>query len=294
MPTEAKQAAVAELKDELSKSKAAIVADYRGLTVSDIQAVRRALRSEGITYRVVKNRLAKIAAQEAGREQLNELLEGPTALAMGSSDEVTLARAFLDAIRPYKSVVVRGGMIGETRIDAGSINRMASLPGREVLLAQLAGGMASPLATMASLLAAPLRNLAYALAQVAETKGQQARESEAPSAVAEAEAPKAEAAEAEATPEASQAQAEAPTEASEADAESPSEPETAETEAAETEAAEAETPVDAQATAQVAETPEADESAAEAASATADADEPAAHSNNETAPADDESATESA
>ena len=199
MPTEAKQAAVAELREELSNSNAAIVADYRGLTVADIQAVRRALRSEGVTYRVVKNRLAKIAATEAGREQLNDLLEGPTALAMGAADEVTLARVFLDAIKPFKSVVVRGGMIGDTRIDAGSITRMAALPGREVLLAQLAGGMASPLATMASLLSAPLRNLAYALVQVAETKGQQGG-----GAAAEAEEAKAEA-----TPPA-EAEAEAP------------------------------------------------------------------------------------
>ena len=172
MPTEAKMAAVAELKEELLKSKAAIVADYRGLTVSDISAVRRALRSEGITYRIVKNRLAKIAATEAGRGELNELLDGPTALALGPSDEVTLARVFLDAIKPFKSVVVRGGVVGETRIDADSITRMAALPPREVLLAQLAGGMVSPLATMASLLAAPLRNLGYALSQVAEQKGQ--------------------------------------------------------------------------------------------------------------------------
>lgn len=219
MPTEAKQAAVAELREELSNSKAAIVADYRGLTVSDIQAVRRALRSEGVTYRVVKNRLAKIAAQEAGREQLNELLEGPTALALGATDEVTLARVFLDAIRPYKSVVVRGGMIGETRIDAGSITRMASLPGREVLLAQLAGGMASPLATMASLLSAPLRNLAYALAQVAEAKGQQAGGPAPEAAEAKPEAPPPVEAEAEAT-----AEAEAPVEADATEPESESEP----------------------------------------------------------------------
>jgi large subunit ribosomal protein L10 len=173
MPTEAKQAAVAELKEELSNSRATIVADYRGLTVSDLGAVRRALRSEGITYRVVKNRLAKIAATEAGRGELNELLEGPTALAMGNSDEVTLARVFLDAIRPYKTIVVRGGIVGETRIDSGSITRMASLPSREVLLAQLAGGMASPLAKMASLFAAPLRNLGYALSQLAQNRSEQ-------------------------------------------------------------------------------------------------------------------------
>jgi len=170
MPTEAKRATVAALKEDLSAAKATIVADYRGLTVSDISAVRRALRGEGIKYRVVKNRLAKIAAQEAGNAELAELLEGPTALAMGSGDEVTLARAFLDAVRPYKTVAIRGAVLGGRRVDADSVTRLASLPSRQVLLGQLAGGMVSPLATMASLLTAPLRNLGYALSQLADQK----------------------------------------------------------------------------------------------------------------------------
>ena len=171
MPTEAKQAAVAELRDELSRAKATIVADYRGLTVSDISAVRRTLRGEGITYKVVKNRLAKIAAQEVGAGELNDLLTGPSALAIGGGDEVALARTFLDAIRPFRTVVVRGGVVNGKRIDSDSVTRLATLPGREALLGQLAGGIASPLSTMASLLAAPLRNLGYALQQVAEQKG---------------------------------------------------------------------------------------------------------------------------
>jgi large subunit ribosomal protein L10 len=218
MPTEAKQAAVAELKEALSSSNATIVADYRGLTVSDIQAVRRTLRSEGITYRIVKNRLAKIAAKEAGREELNEFLDGPTGLAMGADDEVTLARVFLDAIKPYKTVVVRGAVVGTARMDADSITRLSQLPSREVLLAQLAGGMASPLATMASLFAAPLRNLGYALSQLAEKKGHDAP---APVAEAVAEAP----AEETATPE------EAATPEVEASAEAPVAEEAPETEA---------------------------------------------------------------
>lgn len=174
MPTEAKQATVAELKAELSASKTTIVADYRGLTVSDISAVRRALRGEGITYRVVKNRLAKIAAQESGHAELGELLQGPTALAMGSGDEVTVARTFLDAIRPFKTVAVRGAVLNGKRVDAESVSRLARLPSRDVLLAQLAAGIASPLTSMASLLAAPLRNLGYALTQLADQKAQQA------------------------------------------------------------------------------------------------------------------------
>jgi large subunit ribosomal protein L10 len=268
MPTQAKMAAVAALKEDLSSSTAAIVADYRGLTVSDISAVRRALRGEGITCRVVKNRLAKIAATEAGRGELNELLEGPTALAIGRTDEVTLARTFLDAIRPFKTVVVRGAIIGEKRIDAASVTRLSTLPSREVLLAQLAGGMASPLAKMASLFSAPLRNLGYALSQLAQNKGQQeatpepvAKAVEAPAetpatAVAEpqtAEAPEAEAAaeapgaeataeapEAEATAEAPEAEATAEAPEAEATAEAPeaeaSEPESSPAEAGEAEA----------------------------------------------------------
>jgi large subunit ribosomal protein L10 len=263
MPTEAKMAAVAELKEELSNSKAAIVADYRGLTVSDISAVRRSLRSEGITYRVVKNRLAKIAATEAGRGELNELLDGPTALAMGSSDEVTLARVFLDAIKPYKTVVVRGGIVGEVRIDANNITRMAALPGREVLLAQLAGGMASPLATMASLLAAPLRNLGYALSQVAAQRAAAESAEEAPKAEAQkAEAPKAEAAPA--TPEAAAPEADATADA-EASADEAPEAEASVADAPAAEAAEAEAPEGD------VESPEA-EASAEAASESADAE----------------------
>jgi large subunit ribosomal protein L10 len=170
MPTEAKKATVAALKEEISAAKATIVADYRGLTVADISAIRRGLRGNGIQYRVVKNRLAKIAAQEAGNSELAGLLNGPSALAMGGSDEVALAKSFLDAIRPYRTVVIRGAVLGGQQVGADSVTRLATLPPREVLLAQLAGGMAAPLATMASLLAAPLRNLGYALAQVADAK----------------------------------------------------------------------------------------------------------------------------
>lgn len=172
MPTEAKRATVAELKELISGSEATIVADYRGLSVSEISAVRRSLREQGITYRVVKNRLAKIAAQEAGRPELSSLLDGPSALATGGEDEIVLARTFLDAVRPYRVVTVRGAVIGGQQMDSASLTRLASLPPRDVLLGQLAGGIAAPLAGMASLLSAPLRNLGYALQQLAAQKAQ--------------------------------------------------------------------------------------------------------------------------
>jgi large subunit ribosomal protein L10 len=188
MPTEAKKATVAALKEDLSAAKATIVADYRGLTVADIGAVRRALRGDGIKYRVVKNRLAKIAAQEAGNTELAALLEGPSALAMSGGDEAALAKSFLDAIRPYRTVAIRGAVLGGQRVDADGVTRLAALPSREVLLGQLAGGMVAPIATMASLFAAPLRNLGYALSQLVAKKEVAAPVAEAPAAVTEASA----------------------------------------------------------------------------------------------------------
>src|ERR671925_2284017 len=98
MPTDAKREMVAELTELLSGSQSAIVSDYRGLTVTEIAAVRRALREQGIRYRVVKNRLGRIAADEAGLTELSPLLEGPSALAVGPVDQVVLAKSFLDAV----------------------------------------------------------------------------------------------------------------------------------------------------------------------------------------------------
>lgn len=221
MPTEAKKATVAALKEELSAAKATIVADYRGLTVADIGAVRRALRGDGIKYRVVKNRLAKIAAQEAGNTELAALLEGPSALAMGSGDEAALAKSFLDAIRPYRTVAIRGAVLGGHRVDADGVTRLATLPSREVLLGQLAGGMVAPIASMASLLAAPLRNLGYALSQLVAKKEAAAPPPEAPAPVAEASADESKA---EAVPEAEAATETAAEPVAEATAETADEP----------------------------------------------------------------------
>jgi large subunit ribosomal protein L10 len=171
MPTEAKRETVAQLTALFAASSSSIVADYRGLTVSQIRAVRLALREKGIRYHVVKNRLARIAADQAGLTELSPLLVGPSAIALGGDiDEGGLARAFLDAIRPYKTVAVRGGVIRGRSIPAADVTRLAELPGRDVLLARLAGAIASPLSTMAGLLSAPIRDLGGGLSQLAERR----------------------------------------------------------------------------------------------------------------------------
>ena len=174
MPTEAKQAAVAELREELAKARTMIVSEYRGLTVKEIAEIRRALRKQDVTYRVVKNRLMRIAAEDSVGEALSPLLTGPTAIAFGT-DEAGTAKAVIDATRPYTRVVrITGGVLGQRAIGAEDVTRLAALPPREVLLAKLAGGMQAPVGTLASLFAAPLRNLGYALQQVAEQKARNA------------------------------------------------------------------------------------------------------------------------
>ena len=171
MPTEAKEATVAELRAELANARTLIVSEYRGLTVKEIAEIRRALSKQDVKYRVIKNRLMKIAAADTVGEALDPLLIGPTAIAFGT-DEAGTAKAVIDATRPYKIVRITGGVLGDKAIDADAVTRLAALPPREVLLAKLAGGMQAPVGTLAGLLVAPLRNLGYALAQVAEQKRQ--------------------------------------------------------------------------------------------------------------------------
>jgi large subunit ribosomal protein L10 len=170
MPTEAKRQAVEALAAMLSGSTAIAVADYRGLKVSDMQTVRRSLRANGVQLHVAKNRLLKIAADQADRAELKPMLDGPTALATISGDEATLARALQDAFRPHRAVTIRGGLLGTQPIDAASLSRLASLPGREMLLGMLAGGIASPITGFASVLAANIRSLANVLNAVGEQK----------------------------------------------------------------------------------------------------------------------------
>jgi len=171
LPTEAKQETVAALREALASARTLIVSEYRGLTVKEIAEIRRALRKQDVTYRVIKNRLMRIAAKDTIAEALGPLLTGPTAIAFGN-DESTTAKAVIDAMRPYKVVTITGGILGDRAIDANGVRTLAGLPSREVLLSMLAGGMQAPVATLAGLLAANIRNLGSVLAQVRDQKAQ--------------------------------------------------------------------------------------------------------------------------
>jgi large subunit ribosomal protein L10 len=168
MPTEAKQAAVAELREQLQANRTLIVSEYRGLTVRELQEIRRALRKQDVTYRVVKNRLMKIAAADTIGSVLDPMLNGPTAIAFGQ-DEGATAKAVIDTMRPYRTVRITGALLGDRAIDANEVTRLAALPSRETLLSQIAGAFAAPMATTAGLFDAPLRDVVGLIAAL-ETK----------------------------------------------------------------------------------------------------------------------------
>lgn len=167
MPTEAKRQAVAELREHLAGSRTLIVSEYRGLTVREIGEIRRSLRKQDVTYRVIKNRLLRIAAGETLAAALNPLLTGPTAIAFGQ-DESATAKAVMDTMRPFKQVRITGAVLGDRAIDADAVTRLASLPPRDVLLAQIAGAIAAPMATTAGLFDAPLRDIVGLFAALAD------------------------------------------------------------------------------------------------------------------------------
>ena len=170
MPTEAKEAAVAELRQQLQANHTLIVSEYRGLTVREIQEIRRSLRKQDVTYRVIKNRLMKIAAADTVGSALDALLIGPTAIAFGN-DEGATAKAVIDTMRPYRTVKITGALLGDRTIDADGVIRLASLPNRETLLSQIAGAFTAPLATTAGLFDAPLRDVVGLVAALADKQG---------------------------------------------------------------------------------------------------------------------------
>jgi large subunit ribosomal protein L10 len=174
MPTEAKRETIDDLRVVLESSRAMIVSEYRGLKVKEISEIRRALRKSDVSYRVVKNRLMRIAAQDnPAAEALSPLLVGPTAIAFGQ-DEAATAKAVLDATRPYKVVKITGGVLGNRAIDAESVGRLAALPSRDVLLAEALGAIVAPMSTMAGLFDAPLRDVAGLVQALIDQRGGEA------------------------------------------------------------------------------------------------------------------------
>lgn len=214
-----KQAAVAEIAESFSESAGAVLTEYRGLTVKELQDLRRSLGANA-DYAVVKNTLAKLAANEAGIEGFDDLLTGPTAIAFIKGDVVEAAKGLRDFAKANPALVIKGGVLDGALLDAKEIAKLADLESREVLLGKLAGAMLASLSQAVYLLNAPLAQAAR-LAGALEAKAQEdpsilaggagtpAAAEETPAAeeaapAEEVEAPVAEAAEVEAADEATE------------------------------------------------------------------------------------------
>ncbi|MCR6492290.1 50S ribosomal protein L10 [Cellulomonas sp. P24] len=149
-----KAAAVAELTDQFRESNAAVLTEYRGLTVAQLKQLRRAL-SGNATYAVVKNTLTAIAAKEAGVEGFDAHLAGPSAIAFVTGDPVEAAKGLRDFAKAHPALVIKGGVLDGRALDAAEINKLADLESREVLLAKTAGVLKASLYQAAYLFTAP-------------------------------------------------------------------------------------------------------------------------------------------
>ncbi len=156
-----KERIVGELTERLRESQTLIVADYRGLTVKEVDELRTKLLEHGASFTVVKNSLTRRAAEAAGAEAVLALLEGPTAIAFleADGDPVAVAKALADSARSTRILAVRGGVLEGRTISAADVEELAKLPPTDVLRGQVVGGLTAPLYAIVGLFTAPLRDL---------------------------------------------------------------------------------------------------------------------------------------
>ena len=198
-----KEKVVADLVERLRSTETLIVADYRGLSVTDINRLRGELLEHGARFTVVKNTLTRRAAEEAGAEALLALLDGPTAIAFLESDgdPVAVAKALNAAARETRVLEIRGGILDGQQISEGDVKNLATLPSTDVLRSQLVSAVSGPLTTVVGLFAAPLRDLVNVIdARIKQLEEQGGAEEISPEAPAAEQAPAEEEAPEEAPP----------------------------------------------------------------------------------------------
>jgi len=169
IPTAEKEQAIQDLADLIGRSKGAILTDYRGFTVSEITELRKRLREQGAVYHVVKNTLFKRALQNGGG--LEQYLEGPTAIAFALQDPVGPAKAVLDFIREKKKGVVKAGYIEGVVYTEPQVGELSKLPSRDILIAQVVGGIQAPISGLVGALNGILSNFVYTLQAIVDKQG---------------------------------------------------------------------------------------------------------------------------
>ncbi len=174
MATAKKAEVIAETRGDLERAQSVVLADYRGLTVQQMGQLRKKLAEREVVIKVIKNTLIKRAADEVGIEGLDAVLTGPTAVAFAYADPVTAAKVMTEAVREFRRIEIKGGILGRVAVTAEGVRSLAELPSREVLLGKLAGTLMAPIQQLAWVLNAPIGNLARALDQVRQQKAQEA------------------------------------------------------------------------------------------------------------------------
>lgn len=158
MDREKKVQIIDRLREVFSTCSIGILTDYRGLSAPEMTDLRRRLREQGIEYRVIKNTLARFAAEGASKDELTSFFEGPTAIVFGYGDIAQSARALADYIRNSKATLnIKGGFLSDRLLTAAEVMTLSTLPTREILLAKTVGGMQTPIITLLSHLATPMR-----------------------------------------------------------------------------------------------------------------------------------------
>lgn len=167
-----KSVVVAEIREKLEKSQACVLADFRGITVKEATELRDKLRSAGVEFKVCKNTLTRIAANEVGIQGLDPYLEGPTAIAFGINDAVAPAKVLTEFIKntKNKNFVIKAGIVEGKVVGVEGVKALAELPPREVLLAQVLAGIQGPLVGLVNVLQGPIRKLGYALEDLRKQK----------------------------------------------------------------------------------------------------------------------------
>jgi large subunit ribosomal protein L10 len=170
-PRPEKVAVVEEVRQRLGAAGAAILTDYRGLSVSEMAALRRQLREAGADYKVYKNTLVRLAVRGSELSGLEPMLEGPTAIAFVEGDASGVARALRDYARSHPALAIKGGVLARGVLSASDATALADLPTRQELLAQLAGALAAPMQRLAQLLQALPQGLAFGLRALIDRGG---------------------------------------------------------------------------------------------------------------------------
>ena len=170
---EKKTQIINSLQQLFSRCSIGILTDYRGQSASEMTQLRRRLRELGIEYKVVKNTLARFAAQRAGKEELVSFFEGPVAIAFGYGNIIEPAKALADYIETSKaSMSIKGGFLPDRLLTSEEVTTLAILPSKEVLLARVVGGVQSPISALASQLTAPMRGIIAVLqARIQQLEG---------------------------------------------------------------------------------------------------------------------------